>query len=112
VTLSLTASWRAAMTEKTTGTVDFTELLLGTLGHSDGEYTALGYEDTAGDFRTGVYTPADAPAVITQFPTSANTYFSVCTVNGPPRRNAGRGKETDATRLTGLWCDLDRSSPL
>ncbi|HTY35128.1 phage/plasmid primase, P4 family [Mycobacterium sp.] len=94
------------MTEKTAA-VDFTALLLGVLGHGDGEFTSLGYEDADGTFHTAVYPPADAPGTVDQLPATANTYFGVCTVRGPARRNAGRGKETDVTRLTGLWCDLD-----
>jgi hypothetical protein len=90
-----------------TTTVDFTALLLGVLGHTDGEYTALGYEDTAGVFHAAVYAPADAPTVILRIPSSANIYFSVNTVRGPARRHAGRGTETDTTRLTALWSELD-----
>lgn len=87
--------------------VDFTALLLGILGHTDGEFTALGYEDTNGDFHTAVVAPADAPAILDKIPATANTFFSVNTVTGPPRRNSGRGKETDVNRLAGLWSDID-----
>lgn len=86
---------------------DFTTLLLGVLGHTDGEYTALGYEDTACVFHTAVVAPGDAPCVVDQIPSTANTFFSVNTVRGPQRRNCGRGVETDVTRWTALWVDLD-----
>jgi P4 family phage/plasmid primase-like protien len=86
---------------------DFTALLLDTLGQADDEYTSLGYDDAAGVFHTAVMPPTDAVSCIGQLPPGANIYYSVNRVRGPARRNSGRGTETDVTRLTCLWVELD-----
>jgi hypothetical protein len=87
--------------------LDFTALLLGTLGFIDGEFVSLGYEDAGGVFHTAVMAPPDAGAVAAKIPATANAYFGVNPTGGPARSNTGRGTETDVTRLTALWVDLD-----
>jgi hypothetical protein len=92
----------------TTGdVVDFSAVLLDTLGFTGDEFVSLGYEDTDGVFHTAVMAPADTAGYIDQIPTTANIYFGVCAVAGPARTNFGRGKEADVTRLAALWADLD-----
>ena len=75
--------------------VDFTALLLGVLGHTDSEFTALGYEDTAGNFHTAVMAPADAPGVVDQIPPNANI-FSAST-RSQAHRGATPGAEEKPT---------------
>jgi hypothetical protein len=94
-------------TETSSATLDFTALLLGTLGFTDGEFVSLGYEDAAGVFHTAVMTPPDAGAVAAKIPATANAYFGVNPIGGPARNNSGRGTEADVTRLAALWADLD-----
>jgi hypothetical protein len=86
---------------------DFAALLLGALGHRDGEFTSLLYKDRAEKRHTAVKAPADVFAAISKIPTDANVFFGVNPVSGPVRTNSGRGTEADVTRLAGLWCDLD-----
>jgi hypothetical protein len=94
-------------TETSSATLDFTALLLGTLGFADDEFAGLGYEDVAGVFHTTVLEPPDAAAVAATIPTTANAYFGVNPTSGPVRSNTGRGTEADVTRLAALWADLD-----
>jgi P4 family phage/plasmid primase-like protien len=89
-------------------TLDVTALLLGTLGHRNGEFTSLLYlypgDDTP---HTAVMDPGDAVAAAVQLPAAANCYFGVNPVAGPARKGAGKGKEADVTRLAALFADLD-----
>ena len=81
--------------------------LLGTLGFTADEFVSLGYQKPGGAFRTAVLAPADAVGAVAEASTTADMYFGVNPVAGPPRKDAGRGKESDVTRLAALWCDLD-----
>ncbi len=94
--------------DSTNTLLDFTALLLGTLGHTDGEFTAIGYkdtEDTDGVFHTAVMAPAEAAEFAATLPDTADVYFGVNPVRRMP---AGRrGTATDVTRLAALWADLD-----
>jgi hypothetical protein len=90
-----------------TVTVDFTALLLDTLGHTDNEYTSLLYENGDEPVHTAVMAPQDAVACIDNLPQTANVYFGVNPTTGPVRKNSGRGTETAVTRLAALWGDLD-----
>jgi hypothetical protein len=94
-------------TETSSLTLDFTALLLGTLGFTDGEFVSLAYEDAAGVFHTAVMEPADAIAAAAKIPATANAYFGINPVRGPARTHCGRGTEADVTRLAALWVDLD-----
>jgi hypothetical protein len=94
-------------TETSSAMLDFTALLLGTLGFIDCECVSLGYEDAGGVFHTAVLAPTDAPAVAATIPATANAYFGVNPTRGPARINSGRGIEVDVTRLAALWADLD-----
>ena len=89
-------------------TLDFTALLLGTLGHAEDEFTSLLYIHPGdGTPHTAVMAPADAVAAAAQLPDTADVYFGVNPVAGPARTNAGKGREADVTRLAALFCDLD-----
>ncbi len=81
--------------------------LLDVLGYTAGEFVSLGYQKPGGKFRTAVLAPADAVSAVAEASAAANMYFGVNPVAGPPRRDAGRGKEADVTRLAALVCDLD-----
>jgi hypothetical protein len=94
-------------TETSSATLDFIELLLGTLGFTNDEFVSLGYEDVAGVFHTAVMAPPDAINAAAKIPATANAYFGIDPVRGPARTNAGRGREADVTRLAALWVDLD-----
>lgn len=87
--------------------MDFTALLLGTLGHRDDEFTSLLYFYSDGIAHTAVMSPTDAVAAAPRMPDTADCYFSVNPVTGPARRNSGRGTEVEVTRLAALWIDLD-----
>lgn len=80
--------------------------LLDVLGHGDNEFTSLLYENGANP-HTAVKAPAAAITAAAKIPNDANVFFGVNPIAGPARRNAGRGKAEDVTRLAGLWCDLD-----
>ena len=90
--------------------LDFTALLLDTLGFTDDEFVSLGYEDTDGVFHTAVMSPTDAVVAADKLPRTANVFFGVNPVRGPARKNSGRGKEADITRLAALPVDLDIKS--
>jgi len=81
--------------------------LLGTLGFTADEFVSLGYHKPGGAFRTAVMAPADAVTTVAKASGTANLYFGVNPIKGPRRKDAGRGKEFDVTRLAALWCDLD-----
>jgi hypothetical protein len=94
-------------TETSSDTLDFTGLLLGTLGFTDTEFVSLAYAVGSKGFHTTVRQPADALAAAVTIPAGANAYFGVNPVKGPPRNNKGRGRAADVTRLAALWADLD-----
>jgi hypothetical protein len=94
-------------TETSSDTLDFTALLLGTLGFADGEFASLFYKDAGGVNHTAVMAPPDAAAAAAKIPATANAYFGVNPTKGPERTNSGRGKEMDVTRLAALCADLD-----
>ena len=72
-----------------------------------GEFVSLEYEAADGGWHTEVVTPLDAVVDFRLIPSTANVFHGVCPVKGPVRKNAGRGKEADVTRVSSLWCDLD-----
>jgi len=84
---------------------DFAELLE-TLGFTGDEFISIGHEHR-GAWRTAVMAPTDAAGYVAKLPEGANIFFGVNPVTGPARANAGRGAETDVTRLAALWADLD-----
>jgi hypothetical protein len=86
--------------------VDFTALLLDTLGFTDDEFVSIGH-DADGQFRTAVGTPAGAGNFVSALPDGANVYFGVNPVCGPARQGKGRGTAEDVTRLGALYADLD-----
>ena len=81
--------------------------LLDALNFTAGEFVSLGYEAADGSWHTAVMTPADAIVAALTLPHDAEVYHGVNPVKGPARKNAGRGKEADVTRMSGLWCDID-----
>ncbi len=88
--------------------IDFTALLLGTLGHTEGEFTSLLYITPGSDIpHAAVMDPGDAVAAAAKLPRNADCYFGVNPVAGPARKNAGKGTEDDVTRLAALFCDID-----
>jgi hypothetical protein len=94
-------------TETSSDTLDFTGLLLDVLGFTDTEFAGLGYAVGSDSFHTTVLPPTDAPEVAATIPATANAYFGVNPVAGPPRNNKGRGRAADVIRLATLWADLD-----
>lgn len=86
--------------------IDFSVALRDILGHCDSEFTSLGYEDTKGVFHTEVVAPGQAVTRANELP-DTNAYFGVNPTRGPTRKDAGRGREQDATRLAALWVDVD-----
>ena len=98
---------KTTATEISSSMLDFTALLVGTLGFTDGEFVSLAYEDAAGVFHTAVMEPADAIAAAAKIPATANAYFGVNPTKGPARTNRGRGTDADVTRLAALYVDLD-----
>ncbi|MCB1290349.1 phage/plasmid primase, P4 family [Mycolicibacterium sp.] len=88
-------------------TLDFSALLLGTLGHADGDHTSLLYINGDGTPHTAVMAPGDAVAAAAKLSDNADCYFGVNPVAGPARKAAGRGTEDDVTRLAALFCELD-----
>lgn len=93
-------------TVSTSDVIGFAEHLE-TLAYTGDEFVSLGYADSAGVFRTAVMRPADAVALIPQFPSDVNVFFGVNPVRGPARKSSGRGCESDITRLAALPVDLD-----
>ena len=98
------------MSTRESVTVDFTVLLLDTLGYTDSEFVSIGH-DADGEFSTAVMPPTEAPAYVDGLPGTANVYFGVNPTKGPARRRAGRGTETAVTRLAALFADLDVGKP-
>jgi hypothetical protein len=86
--------------------LDLSALLLDTLGYAPDEFVSIGH-DADGQFSTAVGKPANAARFVARLPDRANIYFGVNPVTGPARKNAGRGKADDVTRLASLWADLD-----
>jgi hypothetical protein len=87
-------------------TLDFRGLL-SVLLFADDEYVSVCHRAGNGPFLSEVCAPGDAPAVVAALPKDADIWFGVCPVNGPARKNAGRGRAKDVTRLSALWADLD-----
>ncbi len=87
--------------------VDFSSLILGVLGYTDDEFISLGYEAADGAFHTAVMSPADAIAAAPRMPADRDCYFGVNPTEGPTRKNSRRGTNEHATRLAGLWADID-----
>ena len=90
--------------------LDFSALLLGVLGFSGDEYVSICHRSNGGPFRTAVCAPTAAAALVQTLPEQADIYFGVNPVKGPARRNCGRGKAADVTRLSALIADLDVKS--
>ena len=88
--------------------LDF-EGMLDTLGFTDDEFVSIIHWGSDGTPQTWVGLPSAAPAYASSLPDTANVFFGVNPITGPPRRNAGRGKEADITRLADLPLDLDYS---
>jgi hypothetical protein len=89
-----------------TDTVEFAELL-DVLGYTPDEYVAVCHQVPGGRFETAVGTSAGAPVFVNGLPTNADVWFGVCPVRGPARTRSGKGKASDVTRLSALFCDLD-----
>jgi hypothetical protein len=96
------------MSAPTTGTaVSFGELLDALSFDPGSEYVSLCYEAADGSWHTEVAAPNDAVVDFTLIPATADAFHGVCPVEGPARKNSGRGTEAQVTRLSGLWVDLD-----
>jgi hypothetical protein len=90
--------------------LDFSELLLGVLRFSGDEYVSICHKTSGGPFCTAVCAPNQALAEVKSLPEHADIYFGINPVHGPARRNGGRGKAEDVTRLAVLPADLDVKS--
>jgi putative DNA primase/helicase len=90
--------------------LDFQNLLLDLLRFSDDEYVSICHKSNGGPFRTAVCAPTQALAEVKSLPEDADVYFGINPVKGPARRNGGRGKAEDVTRLAVLPADLDVKS--
>jgi P4 family phage/plasmid primase-like protien len=77
--------------------------LLDLLGH-DG-HLALCTLPPGGTFQSWVVTAADAR--VWPIPTDRDAWFSVNPMQGPARKNAGRGTVAEVVRLAALYADLD-----
>ena len=86
--------------------LDFSALLLDTLGFTPDEFVSIGH-DAGGEWSTAVMASTDAPEYVTKLPSTANIFFGVNPVRGPARSRAGRGKAEDVTRVSALIADLD-----
>lgn len=102
-----TATCQPAKAASNTSIIDFRALLLGTLGHRDDEFVSIGREISSESWHTVVTTPDDAVSGVPQIPAHVNVYFGVNPVRAPVRADAGRGTETDVTRLAAIPVDLD-----
>ena len=80
------------------------------LRFSDDEYVSICHKSNGGPFRTAVCAPTQALAEVKSLPEDADVYFGINPVKGPTRRNGGRGKAEDVTRLAALPADLDVKS--
>lgn len=82
--------------------------LLQKLNFTDDEFLSVCHR-VGGDgaLKSSVCRVSDVQAVIAELPESANVFFGVNPTEGPARKNAGRGKSTDVTRLSALIADLD-----
>ena len=80
------------------------------LRFSDDEYVSICHKIDGGPFCTAVCAPAQALAEVKSLPEAADIYFGVNPIKGPARRNGGRGKAEDVTRLAVLPADLDVKS--
>ena len=92
--------------EPTEVVVEFSALLLDTLGFTPDEFVSIGH-DADGDFVTAVRQSTQAATYVGTIPDRANVYFGVNPVPGQARDRAGRGKAGDVTRLAALWADHD-----
>lgn len=94
----------------TGGVLDFPTLLLEVLGFSSKEYVSICHKILDGPFCTSVCAPTQALEVVKSLPEHADVYFGINPVKGPVRRNGGRGRAEDVTRLAVLPADLDVKS--
>lgn len=77
------------------------------LRFSDDEFVSICHKIDGGPFCTAVCAPSQASAAVKALPENADIYFGINPVKGPTRRNGGRGKAEDVTRLAVLPADLD-----
>ena len=97
----------SAPTERPTeAPVDFAEVLA-LLGYTADEFVSLIHWASDGAPHTAVLAPADAAATAAELPRTVNAFYGVSPTCGPARRDSGRGKAQDVTRLAALPADLD-----
>lgn len=87
-------------------TLAFPQLLLDVLRFSDDEFVSICHKIDGGPFCTAVCAPSQASAAVKALPENADIYFGINPVKGPTRRNGGRGKAEDVTRLAVLLTAL------
>ena len=92
--------------ESTKVALDFAGVL-DIFGFTDDEFVSVIHWGSDGTPQTWVGLPSAAPGYAAGVPETANAFYGVNPVTGPARRNAGRGKEADITRLAALPVDLD-----
>ena len=80
------------------------------LRFSGDEYVSICHKASGGPFCTAVCKPTHALAEVKALPEHADIYFGINPIKGPIRRNGGRGKAEDVTRLAVLPADLDVKS--
>lgn len=81
--------------------------LLETLNYRDDEFVAICHQKPGGNFRTSVMAPETAPHYVGALGCTVDTWSSVNPTAGPARADCGRGTAEQATRLAGLFADLD-----
>jgi putative DNA primase/helicase len=78
--------------------------LLETVDYTDGEYLSINHQPTGGEFKAQVIPFNESvEALALALAEGNNLWFGVNPVRGGI---AGRGKESDVTRLAEVWCDL------
>ena len=79
--------------------------LLEVLGHHT--HVSICHQEPGGTFRTAVTAADQAPNLVDAHTNTADIWFGVNPVAGPPRENAGRGTAEQVEHLTALYADLD-----
>ncbi|QFG08917.1 DNA primase [Mycobacterium phage MalagasyRose] len=82
--------------------------LLETIAYREDEYLSVCWQRRPGEtWHTAVVPAGDAAAYAASKGTDCGVWFGINPTSGPPRENAGRGKDVDVTRFSTLHADLD-----
>lgn len=81
--------------------------LLDALGYTADEFVSVCWQVPGGQFRSAVVQASDAVKKAEAIGAGSNIWFGVNPTAGPVRESAGRGSESDTTRVSSLFADLD-----